>query len=70
MHGALCTRFVSSSHACKVAKQAYSWNRDIDSIPDVVVLGYRVAMASAQEVEMLRSQFDDLTAPMTEMIQQ
>ena len=35
-----------------------------------MVLGYRVAMASAQEVEMLRRQLDELTAQMIEMRQQ
>ena len=39
-------------------------------IPDFVVLGYRVAMASAQEVEMLRRQLDELTAQMIEVRQQ
>ena len=39
-------------------------------IPDIVVLGYRVAMASTQEVEMLRRKFDELTAQMIEMRQQ
>ena len=39
-------------------------------IPDIVVLGYRVAMASTQEVEMLRRQLDGLTAQMIEMCQQ
>ena len=33
-------------------------------------LGYRVAMASTQEVEMLRRQLDELTAQMIEMRQQ
>ena len=34
------------------------------------LLGYRVAMASAQEVEMLRRQLDELTAQMIEIRQQ
>ena len=36
----------------------------------MVVLGFRVAMASSQEVEMLRRQLDELTAQMIEMRQQ
>ena len=39
-------------------------------IPDIAVLGCRVAMASAQEVEMLRRQLDELTAQMIEVRQQ
>ena len=44
-----------------------SWNLGSRFIPDIAVLGYRVAMASAQEVEMLRRQ---VTAQMIDMRQQ
>ena len=48
-------------HACTVAELL---------IPGIVVLGYRVEMASTQEVEKLRRQLDELTAQMIEMRQQ
>ena len=38
-------------------------------IPGIAVLVYCVAMASTQEVEMLRRQLDELTAQMTEIRQ-
>ena len=56
-------------HTCMVAELVFLelgyW-----SIPGIAVLGYRVAMASAQEVEMLRRQLDELTAQMIEVRQQ
>ena len=39
-------------------------------VAGIVVLGYREAMASTQEVEMLRRQLDEVTAQMIEMRQQ
>ena len=46
-------------HACMVAEPVFLelgyW-----LIPGTAILGYRVAMASAQEVEMLRRQLDEL----------
>ena len=50
--------FCVVSHSCMVAE------------PVFLVLGYRVAMASAQEVEMLRRQLNELTAQMIEVRQQ
>ena len=54
--------FCVVSHSCMVAEQVFL---ELD-----MVLGHRVAMASTQEVEMLRRQLHDLTTQMIEMRQQ
>ena len=61
--------FCVVSHACMVAEKVFL-ELGYRPTPDIVVLGYRVAMASIQEVEMQRRQFDELTAQMIEMRQQ
>ena len=61
--------FCVVSHSCMVAEPVFLelgyW-----FIPGISELGYRVAMASTQEVEMLRRQLDELTAQMIEVRQQ
>ena len=56
-------------HACMVVEQVFLV-LGYGFIPGITVLGYRVAMAPAQEVEMPRRQHDELTAQMIEVRQQ
>ena len=61
--------FCVVSHSCMVAEPVFlEWGYRF--IPNIVVLGYRVAMASTQKVEMMRRQLDELTAQMIDMRQQ